>query len=140
MNKKKICCVIFAVLTLLVGLVLIALAVRFRGEAPTQAAFDDNYLFANMSMLIPGITVVLYSIWIFIRGTMKSTAQFLLLGFFLFLGIGFLMECVYFQFIYFGIHQPQYKLMIPAALFILVYDVVVLIVSAIFSATYKAME
>ena len=51
---------------------------------------------------------------------------------------GVILEIVYFQFIYYGLSRPQYKLTIPAVLIILVYTAATMIISAIFEITRRA--
>ncbi len=99
----------FMVLTILIGFFLISIGIDIKND-------DNDWLLATMITFIPGILLILSSLLYTRYASHSSVLGFIFMNAALVFLIGFLLECFYFQFIYFGFRQPQYKMTIPAAI------------------------
>ena len=137
MDTKKITRIVFTVLTILLGILLIVRG--FKEAAVDTSVPQDENAFDHMLLTIPGIVILLDSAVYFFRDRLfRSPAKFIFGNAGMVFLTGVILEIVYFQFIYYGLSRPQYKLTIPAVLIILVYTAATMIISAIFEITRRA--
>lgn len=121
---------VFMVISALFGVLLVIWGIK-------TAQLDKDWLLATMVLIIPGGLFVLDS-FIYTRWhSYRSAVSFVSVNALLVLFIGFLAECIYFQFIYFGINQPQYKMAIPALLIMAVVAVLMCILTGIFAVVQR---
>ena len=139
MKKTQINGLVFAVLSIIFGIVLIVLGCK---EAAVDTSVPaDEKVFDNMMLTVPGIVLILDSLVFAFRDKLfRSSAGFLIGNFAIVLLGGIIMEIVYFQFLYYGLSRPQYKLAFGGALIMLVYAVAILVVSAVFELTNRTMK
>lgn len=138
-KTSRIIDIAFGVISAAFGILLIVYGIHSAG-VDTTVPTDERCL-DTMWLTIPGILLLLDTAVYILRSRMfRSYAAFILLNFLLFVLVGFIAEVVYFQFIYFGFGKPQYKLMIPAILIVVVYGVAVMIVSSLCTLTHKIAE
>ncbi|MBO4398653.1 MAG: hypothetical protein J5795_00840 [Lachnospiraceae bacterium] len=130
MNRKKVtilfCCILSAL-----GLFLL-----FVGFSEARRAVESDLMYTHMILTIPGFLAIGSGLLCFTRKNHRSAAGFVIANFFYTLLGGFLIECIYFQFIYLGLKNPQPRLTIPVALTCLVYSVVFMILQIIFCIVY----
>lgn len=107
------------------------------GLTEASRAVDNDVMFTHMFVTIPGFLGIIGGLLCLTVKAYKSGVRFVLMNFFYLFLIGFIAECIYFQFFYFGVHSPQLKLMIPAALTCLVYGVLYMIFHIIFRCIYR---
>ena len=108
MTKKKLS-VVFCIVLSVVGAGLIALGI-VEGAGLT----GNDRLFSHMILTIPGILGIGSGLFCLTRKSHRSAGGFVVTGFLYTALGGFLIECIAFQFIYFGLNRPQPKLTIPA--------------------------
>ncbi|MBO4789279.1 MAG: hypothetical protein J5531_10305 [Lachnospiraceae bacterium] len=139
MKKSMIPGIVYAALTVALGVILITLGVK---EAGVDTSVPENEaVFDHMMLTVPGIVMILCAPLFVLREKLfRSTARFLFGIAGLVLLAGIILEIVYFQFIYFGLRRPQYKLVFGAFLIMLVYAVAIFVVSAVFELTRKAVQ
>ncbi|MBO4697594.1 MAG: hypothetical protein J5643_10025 [Lachnospiraceae bacterium] len=113
----------------------------FLGISNASGAVDNDLLFAHMLLTIPGILGIGSGLLCLLRKHYRSGAAFVILNFIYTLLAGFLIECLYFQFIHFGPQQPQPRLAIPAlgitAVFCVVYMIFHIICTCVYSRCKK---
>lgn len=138
MKKAMIPGIVYAVLTVVLGVLLIVLGVK---ESAVDTSVPENEaVFDHMMLTVPGIVMILCAPLFVLREKLfQSSARFLFAMAGLVLLAGIILEIVYFQFIYFGLRRPQYKLIFGAFLIMLVYAVAIFVVSAVFELTRKAV-
>lgn len=121
---------VFMAISALFGIFLIYCGIK-------EAKLDEDWLLATMLLVIPGGLFILDS-FIYTRWhSYRSAVSFVFVNALLMLFIGFLAECIYFQFIYFGLNQPQYKMAIPALLIMAVVAVLTCILTGIFAVVQR---
>lgn len=104
---------IFLGILLITGIGLTALGIFYKEPYPENP--QDDALFMNMLLTIPGLTVIADTFFYMLQyDGYRKKGTFLLHNFLLFFFGCLILECVYFQLIYFGIRVPQYKMTIPA--------------------------
>ena len=136
---SRIIDIAFAAVSAVFGILLIIYGIQSAG-VDTSVPVDEDCI-DTMWLTIPGILLLLDSVVYILRTRMfHSSAAFIFGNFLLFVLVAFITEVVYFQFIYYGLGKPQYKLMIPAILIVLVYGLDVVIVGSLCMLTHKIAE
>ena len=134
--KERTINIVFAILSATFGIALIVFGIHEAG-IDTDVPTDENVI-DTMMFTVPGIILLADSVIYVIRNRLFRTDRSFLLGnlAIVFL-VGFLAECVYFQFIHYGINRPQLKMVVPAALIILVFTLLVLIIDGMYLCVRK---
>lgn len=128
--KERTINIVFAVMTALFGIFLFVFGLK-EAAVDTDVATDERCL-DNMWLTIPGILLFADAAMYLLRSKFTSDKKFVLSNVGLVMLIGFLMECVYFQFIHYGISKPQSKMAIPAFLIVLVFAFFVLVLNLLY--------
>lgn len=134
--KDRTIKIVFAVLSAALGITLILFGIKEAG-VDTDVATDEKVL-DHMMITIPGILFLVDSVIYPVRDRFRTSAKFIIDNLLLFVFVGFLVEVVYFQIIYYGISRPQLKLTIPALLILLAYAIVVLVFTGLFTVVRNA--
>ncbi|MBP5490534.1 MAG: hypothetical protein J6Y10_08055 [Lachnospiraceae bacterium] len=127
--KERTINIVFAVMTALFGVALFVFGLK---EAGVDTDVADEKVIDMMALTIPGILLFADAVMYLLRPKFPSDKKFLLSNLGLVILIGFLAECIYFQFFHYGIHQPQLKMTIPAILIVLVLALLVLILNGMY--------
>ncbi len=125
-SKPTISTIVFMAFSIAFGALLILFGI-------SSAKADEDWLLSTMMFLIPGALYALDSLIYLRRHTYRTSAGFVFGNAFLYLLLCFLCECIYFQFIYFGINEPQYKMAIPALMIAAVYAIVSCILTSLYN-------
>ena len=134
--KDRIINIVFAAMSVVFGIVLILVGVHELG-VDTDVAADEDVI-DTMIFIVPGILLIADAAVYMLRSRFRSNATFILGNIGLVSLAGFLMGCIYFQFIHYGISRPQLMMMVPAILIILVLDILVLVMSGLYTCVYTA--
>lgn len=134
--KSRTIDIVFAVMSAAFGAFLIFYGFREAGIT-TDVAHDEEVI-DHMMITVPGILLILNGAFYLLRSRFRSGIRFCLANLALFTLVGFIAECFYFQFIYFGLKQPQYKMMISAILIVVAYDILVAVLAALNTCVRKA--
>ena len=135
--KERTINIVFAILSAACGVALLLYGIKEAG-VDTDVAVDENVI-DTMALIIPGILLIADSAMYLLRSRFRTDLRFLFGNLGIVALVGFIAEIVYFQFIYFGLRRPQYKLIFGAFLIMLVYAVAIFVVSAVFELTRKAV-
>lgn len=101
----------------------------------------EDYLFtSHMLLTVPGILAIGSGLLCLTRKIHRSGKGFVLLNFVYTVLGGFLIECVYFQFIHFGTSNAQPRMAIPAIGISVAYGVLFLIFHVIFAVIYGKLK
>ncbi len=120
-KKLRLATIIFMGVLILLGIGLMLLGLLY--QEPNPANPDDDALFMNMLFTVPGLATILDSFFCLRYDDYRKKGKYLLHNFLLFFFGCLIAECVYFQLIYFGIKEPQYKMIVPALVISLLYAV-----------------
>lgn len=131
--NKKILPVLFCGILCALGILLLL----FGLSEAARVEGDDVVPTTHMLLTIPGILGILSGVLCFTRKAHRTGTRFVLLSLLYTVLSGFLIECIYFQFIYFGIHRPQPKLAIVALAASLVSSLFYMIFHIVFSCLYS---
>ena len=135
--KNRTINIVFAILSAVFGIVLIVFGIHEAG-VDTDVANDENVI-DTMMFIVPGIILLADSaVYVFRDRLFRTDRSFLLGNLAIVILTGFLAECIYFQFIHYGIHRPQLKMVVPAILISLVFGLFVLIVDGLYLCVRKA--
>lgn len=136
--KKTLYYPLYIGISSFVGLVLILLGIFYKET--NAAVYEDDALFMNMVLTIPGILLILNSFFCLGYEHYYKNVIFLVHSFLLFFISCLLVECVYFQLIYFGLKQPQQRMIIPALIITLIYSLLSLFGKCAFLLLRKALR
>ena len=100
--NKKILPVLFCGILCALGILLLL----FGLSEAARVEGDDVVPTTHMLLTIPGILGILSGFLCFTRKAHRTGTRFVLLSLLYTALGGFLIECIYFQFIYFGVHRP----------------------------------
>jgi len=135
--KERTIDIVFAVLSAVFGIFLIFFGLHEAG-IDTDVSMDENVI-DNMMFTVPGIILLADSaVYVFRKRLFRTDKGFLLGNLAIVILVGFIAECVYFQFIHYGISRPQLMMMVPAILITLVFALFVLIVDGMYICVRKA--
>ena len=137
MKKAMIPGIVYAVLTVALGVLLIVLGAK---ESAVDTSVPENEaVFDHMMLTVPGIVMILCAPLFVLREKLfQSSARFLFAMAGLVLLAGIILEIVYFQFIHYGIHKPQLMMVVPAILIILVFCIFILVLGGLFLCVRRA--
>lgn len=134
-KKLRLATIIFMGVLILLGVGLMLLGLLY--QEPNPANPDDDALFMNMLFTVPGLVTILDSFFCLRYEDYRKKGKYLLHNFLLFFFGCLIVECVYFQLIYFGIKEPQYKMIVPALVISLLYAVLSLPIGGIYLLVRK---
>lgn len=129
-KKLRLATILFMGVLILLGVGLMLLGLLYQEPNPANPA--DDALFMNMLFTVPGLVIILDSFFCLRYDDYRKKGKYLLHNFLLFFFGCLIAECVYFQLIYFGIKEPQYKMIVPALVISLLYAVLSLPVGGIY--------
>lgn len=109
--QKKTLSLLFCGILSAIGVLLLITGIT---EA-LKSQEDNDRLFAHMLLTIPGLLAFGSGLLCFSRKHHRSGAGFVFANFLYTVLCGFLVECVYYQFIHFGLRNGQPRLALVAA-------------------------
>lgn len=109
-------------------------------EAHRVSEEDELVVSTHMLLTVPGLMGIGSGLLCLTRKSYRSGAKFVFINLVYTLLGGFLMECIYFQFIHYGFKQGQPKLAIVAAGATLAYSILYMIVHIIYTLIYRKMK
>lgn len=130
LKKIPLSAIIFMGVLILLGVALMLLGLLY--QEPNPANPDDDALFMNMLFTVPGLVLIVDSFFCLRYDDYRKKGKYLLHNFLLFFFGCLIVECVYFQLIYFGVKEPQYKMIVPALVISLLYAVLSLATGGIY--------
>ncbi len=134
--SKRILSFLFCGLLSALGVLLILLGILDSG----QANAEEMPYATHMLLTIPGILSIGAGLLCLTRKIHRSGKGFVLLNFLYILLGGFLIECIYFQFIHFGTANAQPRMAIPAFGISAVFAVLFMIFHIIFTVVYDKLK
>ena len=134
--KTRTIDIVFAVLSAAFGIFLILFGIH---EAGIDTDVADENVIDNMMFTVPGIILLADSaVYVFRNRLFRTDRGFLLGNLGIIVLVCFFAECVYFQFIHYGISRPQLMMTVPAILISIVFALFVLIVDGMYISVRKA--
>lgn len=130
MTKRSLS-ILFCGILSAIGVLLIIL-----GITSANGTTGTDLMSTHMLLTVPGILGIGSGLLCLTRKHHRSGVGFVLLNLLYTLLGGFLIECIYFQFIHFGTVAPQPRLAIPAIGIVIVYAVFYMIFHIIFNSLY----
>ncbi|MBP5354693.1 MAG: hypothetical protein J6Y67_06115 [Lachnospiraceae bacterium] len=134
--KERTINIVFAILSAACGVALFVFGLK-EAAVDTDVAVDENVI-DTMAITIPGLLLIADSVMYLLRPKFRTDLRFLFGNLGIVALVGFIAEVVYFQFIHYGIHRPQVKMLVPAILIILAYGVFILVLGGLFLCVRKA--
>ena len=131
MSKRSLS-ILFCASLSVIGVLLIIL-----GITSASGVEDSELMSTHMLLTVPGILGIGSGLLCLTRNHHRSGAGFVLLNLLYTVLGGFLIECIYFQFIHFGTAAPQPRLAIPAIGISAVFGILYMIFHIIFNSLYN---
>ncbi len=143
-DKRRFTAFVFCAILCAIGILLLAVgfseasrvAADYTGPDAEADGIADDVMFTHLFLTVPGFLAIGSGFLCFTRKNHRSAAKFVFSSFFITLLGGFLIECFYYQFIHFGMRNPQAKFIVPVALTCLVYCIFFMIFHIIFAVVY----
>ncbi len=134
-KKLPVSAIVFMAISALLGIGLVLLGLLYKEPYPAHP--DDDALFMNMLFTVPGLVWIADSLFCLQYDDYRKKGKYVLHNSLLFFFVCLIAECVYFQLIYFGVGEPQYKMVVPALIISFLYTLLTLLFSAIYLGVRK---
>lgn len=134
---KKTLSIIFCSILVAFGALFLYLGFS---EAHRVSSEDELVVSTHMLLTVPGLMGIGSGLLCLTRKSYRSGAKFVFVNLLYTLLGGFLLECIYFQFIHYGISQGQPKLALVAAGASVAYSIFYMILHIIYTLIYKRMK
>lgn len=123
-------------------LVIFGILLTVLGFSEAHKVLDEDELVVSTHMLltVPGILGIGSGLLCLTRKSYRSGVRFVLINFLYSLLGGFLMECIYFQFIHYGLKQGQPKLAFVAVGAAFTYSLIYMVIHIIYTLIYQKLK
>lgn len=123
-------------------LVIFGILLTVLGFSEAHKVLDEDELVVSTHMLltVPGILGIGSGLLCLTRKSYRSGVRFVLINFLYSLLGGFLMECIYFQFIHYGLKQGQPKLAFVAVGAAFAYSLIYMVIHIIYTLIYQKLK